>query len=205
MNKLRLMFASGLMFAFSSLAHAQTPAKPEDISPLLVGEEVPMVSLTLVGGGRVRLDELVKQRPTIVVFYRGGWCPYCNTQLAALHALEEKLKQAGYQIVAISPDKPEDLRASADQHQLGYTLLSDASTQAAQQFGLAFKAPEKYTSLLAKASANANPGLLPVPAVYIIDQQGVIQFSYVAPNFKQRLSGAVLLAVAEALAKEKTD
>jgi peroxiredoxin len=204
MKKLRILLATGLLAAYGSLAHAQAPAKPEDISPLLVGEEVPGVSLQLVGGGSIRLNELVKKQPSIIVFYRGGWCPFCNTQLASLHQIEDKLKQAGYQLLAISPDKPEDLQASVDKLQLGYTLLSDSKTEAAQQFGLAFQAPGNYTSLLAKASANQNPGLLPVPAVYIVDTKGVVLFSYVAPNFKQRLSGAVLLAVAEALAKEPT-
>jgi peroxiredoxin len=202
MKKLRILLATGLLAAYGSLAHAQAPAKPEDISPLLVGEEVPSVSLQLVGGGKVNLEQLVKKQPSIIIFYRGGWCPFCNTQLASLHQIEGQLKQAGYQLLAISPDKPADLQASVDKHQLGYTLLSDSQTEAAQRFGLAFQAPSNYASLLAKASDNQNPGLLPVPAVYIVDAKGVIVFSYVAPNFKQRLSGAVLLAAAEALAKE---
>ena len=181
---------------------AQLPTKAEDVSPLLVGESVPEVSLASVAGSAVQLTQLVRKQPTILLFYRGGWCPYCNTQLASVQLIEAKLKAAGYQIVAISPDTPENLRASVDKNLLSYSLLSDSPMKAAQLFGLAYQAPDNYKGIVAKASDNVNPGLLPVPAVYIVDKQGVIQFSYVAPNFKQRISGAVLLAVAEALAKE---
>jgi peroxiredoxin len=203
MNQLKKWWlVTALVVAAGSLAQAQAPAKPEDVSPLLIGETVPDVRLKEVGGGSVRLTELAKTQPTVIVFYRGGWCPFCNTQLAGLQSVEEKLRQAGYQLVAISPDRVEDLQASVDKNQLSYTLLSDSKLEAAQQFGLAFKAPSQYVDMLAKASGGQNPGLLPVPAVFIVDTQGQIKFSYVAPNFKQRLSGAVLLAVAEALAKE---
>ncbi|MCU0448762.1 MAG: AhpC/TSA family protein [Bernardetiaceae bacterium] len=202
MNTLKLAGLGLLLTLVTGLAQAQVPAKPEDISPLLVGEKIPEVSLGQLDGGKVSLPQLVKRQPTVLVFYRGGWCPYCNTQLAGLQSVEEKLKQAGYQIVAVSPDKAADLQASVDKHQLSYTLLADSKLEAAQQFGLAFQAPSQYSGILAKASGGQNPGWLPVPAVYIIAPDGTILFSYVAPNYKQRLSGAVLLAAAEALAKE---
>ncbi|GAB4021031.1 peroxiredoxin-like family protein [Spirosoma koreense] len=174
------------------------PQKPEDISPLLIGETIPDVRLQSVSGQLVSLPNEVAKKPTVLVFYRGGWCPFCNRQLAELRTLEADLKKMGYQLIAVSTDSPENLKVSLDKHQLNYTLLSDADVAAAKAFGLAFKAPDAYRSTLEKGSGGKNTEqLLPVPAVFLLDQKGVIKFEYINPNFKERMSAKLLKAAAE--------
>ena len=73
-----------------------------------------------------------------MIVYRGGWCPYCNLHLAALRKVEQPLKEMGFQIIAISPDKPEELMKTDEKHTLGYTLLSDSSATAIKALGLLF-------------------------------------------------------------------
>ena len=182
----------------------QVVQRPEDISPLLYGEKIPQATLPDASGNGVELLEAVAAKPTVLVFYRGGWCPYCSLQLAGLQEALPELEKLGYQLLAISTDSPEALGESAMKEKLRYTLLSDADLQVAKQFGIAYKAPEAYWGMLPKTTGGKNTDLLlPVPSVFIVDQAGVIQFEYINPDFKQRLSPALLLAAAKSIRDER--
>lgn len=178
------------------------PQRPTDISPLLIGETIPSVSLPDATGKTVNLLEKVAQKPTILIFYRGGWCPFCNKQLAGLQRIEGDLRKMGYQLVAISTDSPENLARTSDKQQLGYTLLSDSDLAASKQFGLAYVAPKNYEKTLQEGSGGKNVDkLLPVPSVFILDTKGAIQFEYINPDIRQRISPDLLQSVAATLMK----
>ncbi|OIQ21837.1 MAG: hypothetical protein BM557_02700 [Flavobacterium sp. MedPE-SWcel] len=179
------------------------PVNPQDISPLLVGENMPQLQLTDANGKAFNLNANVAKKPTIVIFYRGGWCPYCSRQLSGLQDIEEELTKMGYQLLAISTDSPENLKNTETKEKLNYTLLSDADLNAAKKFGIAFRAPKNYDSFLGDASGGKNiHNLLPVPAVYILNKKGNIRFEYINPNISQRLNEGLLKAAAAALYKE---
>lgn len=179
------------------------PEQPEDISPLLYGEKIPTAILTDMSGNSFDLNKAVANKPTVLVFYRGGWCPYCTRQLSGLQEALPELEKLGYQIVAISTDEPGGLMKSAAKEKLSYTLLSDADLSLSKQLGIAFKAPKGYWEMLPKTSGNKNIDLLlPVPSVFILDKTGSIQFEYINPDFKQRLSPALLKAVAGSIINE---
>lgn len=174
------------------------PQKPEDVSPLLIGETIPEVTLKGVDNKEVDLKGLVAKKPTVLIFYRGGWCPYCNRQLAGLQKIEKDVLAMGYQVVAVSPDSPENLNKTMDKNGLSYKLVSDASMTAAKKFGIAFKAPKKYKNWLAKNSGGKNTdGLLPVPAVFLLDTNGKIKFEFINPDYRERLSPDLLMAAAK--------
>lgn len=180
-------------------AFREVPANPEDISPLLIGEQIPMAEIKDPEGKLALLQDIVKEKPTVLIFYRGGWCPYCNKHLAELQAIEQDILEMGYQIVAISPDAPEQLKTSLDKNELTYRLYSDNELEVTKAFGLAYQAPKRYKQTLFKASEEANPGILPVPAVFVLDQEGTIEFEYINPNYDTRISGELLKAAVEAL------
>ncbi len=182
---------------------AGVPLKPEDISPLLPGEQIPVLRLQKASGEMFDLNKSVSQKPTILVFYRGGWCPYCSKQLAGLQEIEKDLAKMGYQVLAISTDSPENLTATMGKQKLSYTLLSDADLNAAKRFGIAFKGPKSYDKFLPEASGGKNVDkLLPVPSVFILNKKGSILFEYVNPNMTQRLSAPLLKVAASALLEE---
>lgn len=183
-----------MLFSQSEIA-----TEPTAISPLLIGEKIPNITLSDVSGKKINLLEFAAKKPSVIVFYRGGWCPYCNLHLSELQTIEPDITHAGYQIIAISPDSPESLQASISKNKLNYLLLSDNHTEASRGFGLAFHAPENYAEMLSKASAEKNKNVLPVPAVFVVNQQGEILFEYISPEYKTRLKGAMLLAVLNAL------
>lgn len=171
-----------MLFSQSEIA-----ADPTAISPLLIGEKIPDVSLSDLSGKKIKLLELAAQKPSVFVFYRGGWCPYCNLHLSELQTIEPEIIKAGYQIIAISPDSPESLQASISKNKLNYLLLSDNHTVASRGFGLAFQAPERYTEMLSKASAKQNINVLPVPAVFVVNTAGEILFEHINPDYKKTI------------------
>lgn len=182
---------------------AGVPLKPEDISPLLVGEQIPVLRMLKSSGEMFDLNKSVSETPTILVFYRGGWCPYCSKHLAGLQEIEKDLVKMGYQIIAVSTDSPDNLSKTMTKQKLSYTLLSDADLSAAKKFGIAFKGPQNYDKFLPETSGGKNVDkLLPVPSVFILNKKGNILFEYINPNITQRLSASLLMAVATALREE---
>ncbi len=179
------------------------PQKPEDISPLLYGEKIPEVTLLDASGKSVNLNLKVAEKPTILIFYRGGWCPYCTRQLSGFQEIAPDLEKSGYQIIAISTDQPDGLMQSSSKEKLSYTLLSDADLNVSKQFGIAFKAPKGYWDMLPKTTGGKNTDLLlPVPSVFILDKKGVIHFEYINPDFKKRISPELIKAVTVSIRKD---
>lgn len=195
----KTMFLLLLILSGLSNAQNQLPASPTTISPLLIGAKIPDTNLATMDGKMVSISELVKSKKTILVFYRGGWCPYCNAHLSALGEVESELMANGFQIIAISPDSPKSQEATKSKEKVNYILLSDSEGTFAKALGIAFQAPENYKSYLAKGSDGKNPGFLPVPSIFILDKDGSINFEYITPNFKHRISNELLLSVAKAL------
>ncbi len=179
------------------------PENAQDISPLLVGESIPMVMLKDANGKDFDLNKAVSMKPTILIFYRGGWCPFCSKQLAGLQEIAPELEKSGYQLLAISTDAPEGLMQSQSKEHLSYKLLSDADLNVSKLFGIAFKAPEAYSEMLSKTTNGMDTDLLiPVPSVFILDKKGVIHFEYINPDFKQRLNPDLLKVVASKIYNE---
>ncbi len=83
--------------------------KAENVTPLLNGSVAPNVTVKTAGGSPVSLHALLMQKPTVLIFYRGGWCPYCSRQMAELKSIEQDLVNDGYQLLAISPESTEEL------------------------------------------------------------------------------------------------
>ncbi len=179
------------------------PEKAEDISPLLIGEKIPIMKLPDAKNILTDVNKLVAKEPTILVFYRGGWCPYCSLQLSGLQEIKQSLDEMGYHLVAVSTDSPENLAESMGKEKLEYTLLSDADLSVAKQFGIVYNAPENYHRFLAQTSGGKNTEmLLPVPSVFIVDKEGRIQFQYINPDYKQRMDADVLKSVAKVLSEK---
>lgn len=180
---------------FSINGYSQVAEKAEDISPLLNGETFPDAVLKAPDGTEHNLLEILKQKPTVVLFYRGGWCPFCNAHLAEIQNAQNEVVNLGYQIIAISPDSPENLRVTDENQHLQYSLYSDADGELIKAIGIAFKAPENFFGMLSEKSDGLNDGFLPVPSVFVTDTSGKIVFEYINPDYKTRLSAELLLAV----------
>ena len=179
-------------------------ASADQVQPLLAGMKAPVFTLRDVNDQPFLFQADQFDKPLVLTFFRGGWCPYCNLHLAEMRKAEQQLKDMGFNIWFISIDKPELLLESLDDPDIGYTIYSDSSLQATKAFGLAFQVGdelvEKYLTHnidLEKASGETHH-VLPAPATYIIGTDGIINFAYINPDYKVRLHPDVLLAAAKA-------
>lgn len=184
-----------ILLAISGFSFAQIAEKAKDISPLLIGEKIPKQDLISVDNKAVSTDEIFNKK-TVLIIYRGGWCPYCNSQLMEMQEIENQIIALGYQIVAISPDSPKFLKETTKEDKLNYQLFSDSDGKFSEALGIAFK---REKPKLEKYSEGKNPGFLPVPTVYILDENREIEFLYINPNYTKRLKGEMLLAVLKSL------
>jgi peroxiredoxin len=191
-----------LLLASTLLARAETIP-----SALKVGDSIPDVTLRTVEDKEVRLRKLIADKPAVLVFYRGGWCPFCNVHLQSLSGIKDDLAREGVQLIAISMDQPSKLRETMQKDKLDYTLLSDSDASAVKSFGISYKVDDTtlermktYKVDLDAATGNSNH-ILPHPAVFVVNTKGVIRFAHVNPDFKVRLEPSKVLEAAKA-AKE---
>lgn len=195
-----LLGASTLALADRTDIHASA----EDVQPLLPGMAAPAFELRTADDQAYPFDPEKMERPVVVTFFRGGWCPYCNLHLSEMRHAEARLKELGFDVWFVSMDRPGVLVESLDEPDIGYTLLSDSGLSASRGFGIAFQVEdatvERYKGFgidLEEASGEDHH-VLPAPATFIIGQDGVINFAYVNPSYDVRLAPSVLLAAAEA-------
>jgi len=213
MTQLIITFSLFFIAAFPGQLPAQDArtaihTKAEQVQPLLPGMKTPSFTVQDVKGGSVDFDPAKLEKPLVLTFFRGGWCPYCNLHLAEMRHAETALKELGFDIWFISVDKPEMLYESLDQPDIAYTILSDSKLEATRAFGLAFRVDDEtyerylnYGIYLEKASGETHH-VLPAPATFIIGMDGIINFQYTNPDYKVRLHPDVLLAAASAYQKE---
>ncbi|TMO39659.1 alkyl hydroperoxide reductase [Pseudoalteromonas sp. S4389] len=201
-----------VLFVLSSQVIAATATNiaesAERVSPLLPGLTVPNIELKDQYGKTVSLTERFKEKTTVLIVYRGGWCPYCSKQLASVQKIEKELADLNAQLIAVSPDSPEKL-AETKITAPSYQLLSDDSLTLAQTLGLAFYLDDKtakiyrnklgvnFVSLEGEAKV-----ALPVPAVFVIDTNGLVHFQYANPNYKVRLTEDLLLAAVKSVSEQ---
>ncbi len=211
---LRLTSLFILFTAFQTVAveHRNTmkniAESADQVRPLMNGQQVPAaIETTTIEGKKLPLAQVLNNKKTILFFYRGGWCPFCNTQMGQLKKVESQLEKLGFQLIGISTDNENDLRKSIGKHQLNYQLLADFNSVTSQAFGLAYYSSKEVTERYLKKMNLKNPLqknkagdkrlVLPVPAIYVIDSKGLVQFNYVNPNYKVRLHEELLLKAAE--------
>jgi len=117
------------------------------------------------------------------------------------------LVDLGYQIIAVSSDRPSKMRETYEKYQYKFEVYSDSSATASAAFGIAFKVADDYVERVKsfnidlEAASGNKQHILPVPSVFIVDPDGMIKFEYVNPNYKVRIHPEVLLAAAKAEAE----
>lgn len=195
------------LLAVSQWGLALGTSVPNDASktcPIKVGESIPALTLKDLSGKPFDINKAIADKPSIIIFYRGGWCPYCNVHLGELKTIEPELKSLGYQIIAISPDSPSHLAETVDKNEITYQLLSDDDAKAIKALGLAYRVDDdlnkkllSYDIDIDKASGKGHR-ILPVPAALVVDTKGVVRFNFSSPDYKVRVEKTVLLAAAKA-------
>ncbi len=193
--------------------HADVPiaATAEQIKPLTKGNSAPRFVVQTVAGENFDFDPRKLDRPAIIVAFRGGWCPFCNMHLAELRHVIPEISRLGIDVLFLSGDRPELLYKSLkDETQediagRGYVIYSDANVNAAIALGIAFRVSDRTLQRRdekgddIEGSSMLKSGVLPVPAVFAVDADGMIAFAYANANYKIRVPANELLEVSKAL------
>ena len=163
---------------------AQQAKKAGDIAP---GFELPD------GDGMPwRSEDLLRNGPLVIVFYRGRWCAYCNTQLLALQEIHSQIAAAGASLIAISPQTQKHSYLTRDMHKLGFPVLSDAANSVAKKFGLVYRVSadlqKMYESIMTRLPGyNGDQSWeLPLAATYIVQPSGQISYARVDADWRER-------------------
>lgn len=157
-----------------------------------VGDTAPNFLLPDATGKQVELQTLLREGPVVLTFYRGGWCPYCNIELQALQAALPEFSAHNATLVAVSPQTPDQSLSTAEKNELEFAVLSDVGNNAAKEYGLVFTLPEELRPIYAEfgidlPSYNGDSSFeLPVPATYVIDRDGKVQYVFVNADYRQR-------------------
>jgi peroxiredoxin len=160
---------------------------------LHAGDAAPAhLSLPDAVGRPMRLAELWQRGPLVLLFYRGGWCPYCNLELRAWQKRLPELQRLGASLIAISPQTPDNSLSTAEKNELAFPVLSDSALAASDAFGITFTLPPELVELYGRVGnelpvVNGNgQWALPLPATYVIGRDGRILFAHVEADYRER-------------------
>ena len=158
-----------------------------------IGQKAPSFELPNAEGKSISLDSLLDKGPLVVTFYRGDWCPYCNLQLRALQARLDEIQALGATLIAISPQVPDGSMTKNEISEMEFTVLSDQDAKVASQYGVAWEVPEFLLEhmrvdreLDLEKINNGNANILPIPATFILDSNGMVTWRYVNVDYRTR-------------------
>lgn len=174
------------------------------IKPLEVGTSLPAGANALKkNGDAFDLNAAVATKPTVLIYYRGGWCPFCNAHLRELQESVPALQEMGYQLLAVSTDTVEALN-EYDDSEFSYQLFADPDLELATRLGIKYKLVQEYIEHVKAIPGDRafdleerNGGYMVTPGAFILDTNGVVHFSYANNNYTVRASQESMLKAAK--------
>lgn len=170
------------------------------------GDMAPDFTLPDADGRQMALTTLLEDGPVVLVFYRGGWCPYCNLQLRAYQAALPEMAEFGARLVAVSPELPDNTLVTSKANALSFPVLSDVGNHVAQAYGLVYTLPVEIQDALRSSnkilpSYNGDDSWqLPIPASFVIGADKTIGAAYHDVDYRSRPSPETILSALRALA-----
>jgi peroxiredoxin len=165
------------------------------------GEIAPRFRLRTRGGGFVSLPEVLDRGPAVISFFRGAWCPFCDLEMRALAQAQSEIERLGATLVGLSPLPAGDGRSS-------FSVLRDPGCKIAVRYRIAFRVPPQFRpAYLAlgypdRLKKSAERWVLPLPATYLIDRNGLVVLSYVDADYTTRIEPAeIIVALAHLRAR----
>jgi peroxiredoxin len=189
----RLIAIISLSIIFIGSLFSQTTRSAKEASGLQIGTQAPLFEASDDQGNLFSLEDAMMEGPVVLIFYRGQWCPVCNKHLAQIQDSLGLISALGATVVAVSPEKPGYLEKTKDKTGASFRLLYDEGYQIADAYDLGFT-PEKRQLFVYNTALNASlkkahsdtSQRLPIPATYIINQDGVISWRQFDPDYKNR-------------------
>ncbi len=201
---MRNIFLGLLVFFLSSTAFSSST------SGISVGDMAPQITLKDINGSEFDLRKSLQDGPVVLVFYRGGWCPYCNRQLQKLQTeVVPKLSSYNAKLVAISVDTPDEIEKTKEKASLDMTLISDSRADLVKQYrvvnqtsdSLVKTYKEQYNIDLERSSGEKHH-IIAIPSIFTISQDGKVAFAYVNEDYTVRAQSRDILLSLSKIKKE---
>lgn len=198
MKFLILLFLSLNAFANNKqiMRDALAELKASGIEQKAIQKGVKAPSFLIAGKN---ISEYYKEKPVILKFYRGSWCPYCLKELKAYNKEIKTLRAKGYQVLFLTPDTDKEIKKLIKKNSLDLRIYSDKENKIAKKFGLAFKLSDELVKVykgfgidLNSAQDNEN-NELPMPGTYVINKEGKITYAFIDADYKKRIYPQELL------------
>jgi peroxiredoxin len=175
-----IFFVSGITFSQS-----QDSLKVGDLAPYFSGLNQDSII--------VSSDSLLKERSLVLVFYRGAWCPYCERHLSDLQDSLMLIKQKGANIVVVTPEKPDSYKKMIENTDASYDILYDEGYRIMSDFNVSYKISKEtvprylpFVKQFTRKSNGNKEGVLPIPATYVINKDGIIVFKHFDEDYRKR-------------------
>lgn len=169
-------------------------AHHKTILKLNKGDKAPDFILSNATGTTIKLSDLHKEGKVVLTFYRGTWCPYCNLQLAHYQSALKEIRSLGAQLVAISPQTPDESLSVKEKNELKFEVLSDNGNIVARKYTTVFKNGDLPVNMMKELGLDFDSHYsddsreLPIPAVFIIEQDGTVSFAEsLGGNYRNRI------------------
>lgn len=174
----------------------------EKVSPtgLKEGDKAPLFDVKDQNGQKVNLSSFLKEGDVVLFFYRGAWCPFCNKQMSELQDSIQFILDKGASIIAVTPETTNSIDKTIEKTEASFSIIQDKGYEIMNDYKVLFKVDdatvkkyELYGIDLEKANGN-NENLLPVPATYVIGQNGTIKYVYFDTDYKKRATVKEILS-----------
>ena len=176
---------------------------------LHAGDRAPAFTLPDPDGKVLSSQDLLAKGPLVLTFYRGVWCPYCNLDLQALEEVRSEIEARGSFLVAVSQQTAANSRKAQRTNKLGFPIVGDKGGELAAKFGIRWHLPQDLQAVHKQLGADLvafngeDSWTLPMPARYVIGQDGVIAYAEINPDYTRRPEPSDVLPVLDQLKRSK--
>ena len=183
-----------ILFALVLVSFVQVVTGQEAPEGLFIASKAPDFKAKDQNGKEIKLKDMLKVGKVVLVFYRGEWCPYCNRELSRLQDSLQLIIDKGATLVAVSPEKSENISKTVEKTKATYSILYDEDLKIMKAYDVEFEVPENTLTRYRNAGLDlekkngGNGKYLPVPAIYIIDKESTIIYRFFEPDYKKRPS-----------------
>ncbi|CAM2886403.1 AhpC/TSA family protein [Chryseobacterium flavum] len=194
LNKELLSQLSQEVFEVFGQSIEELKTKNIEENSIKIGELMPEFSLINAYGKKISSTDILKKGKIILAFYRGSWCPYCNLELKFLQDNISKIKGKKSVLVAISPQSPDYSLTMVEKNNLEFEVLTDHNNDFAKKLGIVFQLQDfvlpYYQNLGIDLSVfnKNNENTLPVPAVFVVDENGKVVYKFLDVNYMNRIN-----------------
>jgi len=169
---------------------------------LKVGETAPDFRSLDQNGNPVHLAEQLAKGPVVVVFYRGQWCGICNQYLAQFADSLAMVREKGASVIAVAPEVEANVKKSMTEAKLDVPAIADKGHKIMDSYDVTFKVNDAYQKRVLDYTGESlvamhgdSDAFLPVPATYVIGQDGKIKAALFDPKYSNRMSVKDILEV----------